>query len=402
MPSFYYKAKKSSAESVTGVITAQNQEEAVDLISRTGLLPVIVEEKTSHGRLVSEIKKKTIKSKEIYNFTRQLASLIKSGVALVNALEVINRKTSNPYFSKVIADITFGIKNGRSFASTLEDFSHVFPSFYIQMIHAGQESGHLKEVLVNIAQHLKKQQDLAAKVKSAIVYPLFMLVVGSGTVFFILTFVLPKFSTLFREMNQSLPWPTLVVLAISRFCQSFGPWLLIIGVFSVLILQRWLKTKEGQKKISECLISIPYVKDIFLKIDLVRFCQTLHLLIVSGLPIVRSLDIAAPTIYNPILRSQVEAASKQVQAGESLGLSLHEASLIPELMTHLISVGEEAGTLTEALGDISESYENDLNETTKAMTTLLEPSLILLVGGIVGFIVFAMLLPIFQMDIFAR
>ena len=402
MPSFYYKAKKSSAETVTGVITAQNQDEAVDLISRTGLLPVVVEEKTSQGRFVSDIKTRAVKPNEVYAFTRQLVSLIKSGVSIIDALEVINRKTSNPYFSKVIADIVFGIKNGRSFSASLEDFPKIFPSFYIQMIHAGQESGHLKDVLLNISQHLKKQQDFTAKIKSAIVYPLFMLLVGTATVFFILTFVMPKISTLFQEMSQTLPWPTLVVLAVSHFCQRFGSWLVFIGLIFVLIAQRFFKTPQGQKKISEWIISTPYLKDIFVKIDLVRFSQTFQLLLESGLPIVRALEIAAPTIYNPILRKQMESVRQEVQAGESLGLSLHEAPLVPDLMAHLIGVGEEAGTLNEALSDIVESYESDLNEITKSVTTLLEPLLILLVGGIVGFIVFAMLLPIFQMDIFAR
>ncbi len=402
MPAFVYKAKKESAETVMGKVDAQNQDEAIELIHDLGLLPVSVEESTSDGQLLREIKNTKIKSKETYLFSRQLASLIKSGVPLLQALEVIGRQTKNKTFSRTIEDIMFGVRNGRSLSSCLGDYPQVFSALYVSMVRAGEESGRLREMLVRISEHQKNQEEIISKVKSATVYPAFMLVVGFATVIFILTFVMPKISVMFKDLGQHLPWPTQVVLGISQVMRTAGVWgfcaLLVLGV----LVNRWARTQRGRAALSRAVLVIPFVKSFFLRMDLARFCRSLALLLQSGLPILHAIEVAVPTLDNNFVKRDILKCVQGLTSGESLGSCLKQSEIIPDMVSQLIAVGEESGSLIEALTDVAENYEQEINESTKFMTTLLEPIMILSIGLVVGFIVFAMLLPIFQMDLLAR
>ncbi len=402
MPTYVYKAKKESAETVMGQVSAENQDEAIELIHQLGLLPVSVEESTSAGQLVREIKSTRVKGKETYIFSKQLASLIKSGVPLLQALEVIARQTKNQTFAKAIRDIMSGVRNGRSLSSCLSDYPQIFSTLYVAMVRAGEESGNLREMLFRLAEHQKSQEEISSKVRSALAYPAFMLLIGISTVIFILTFVMPKISVMFKDLGQELPWPTVVVLGISHVIRTAGIGGIVAALFLVLAVSRWSQTQQGRLAVSRIVLAIPFLKTFFLRVDLARFCRTLALLLKSGLPILRAIEVAVPTLNNNFVKRDILACVQGLTAGNSLGSCLRQSSLVPDMMSQLISVGEESGSLTESLADIAESYEQDINEAVKFMTTLLEPIMILSVGVVIGFIVFAMLLPIFQMDLLAR
>lgn len=402
MTSYVYKAKDALAQTVTGHISAQNQEEALEAIHRQGLVPVSIEEESSRGVLVSAIRESRIRPKEVYLFTKQLASLAKSGVALLKSLEVIGAQTKNAYFAKLITGIAREVKAGRSFSSALDDHPSVFSPLYVSMVRAGEEMGHLREVLADIAQFQKRQEEMSAKVAGALVYPVVMLCVGGATVFFILTFVMPKISAIFAGTGERLPWPTVAVMAVSRFLKLF--WIPILAaVFAgAAAFNRWRATPAGRTAIGALLLRTPFVNDLVVKADLARFARTMHLLLESGLTLVRAIEVSVPTIHNPQLRSSIFACAEGLNAGESLGNCLKRAAFFPEVFAQVLTVAEESGALDEALKDIAESCEADVSESVKTMTTLLEPLMILAVGAVVGFIVFAMLLPIFSMDIMAR
>lgn len=402
MPSYAYKAKNSHSQTVSGHIQAQHQEEALELIYQQGLVPVTIEEETSHGVLISSIETKKVKNKEIFMFTKQLAGLVKSSVSLLKGLDVIAGQNRNPYFSKVISEIAQGVRTGRSFSNCLAQYPAIFSNVYVAMIRVGEEMGHLREVLNDLAQYYKRQDELSSKVSGAIVYPLVMLVVGTLTVVFILTFVLPKIAVIFADAHEKLPTPTLIVMMISQFVLTF--WLPIVIGFSVFILafNRWRQSNAGKVVIGAWLLRIFIIKDLVVKVNLTRFSRTTFLLLQSGLPLVRSIETAAQTIGNPQLKMDMLVTAEVLNGGENFGQSLKRCVHVPWIFIETLTVAEEGGHLKEAFADIADACESDVQDALKTITTLLEPMMILIVGAVVGFIIFAMLLPIFSMDIMAR
>ena len=402
MPSYFYKAKKDAAQTITGHLSAQNEEDALEMINQLGLIPVSIEESDASGVLISDIRESRVKGKELYLFSKQLANLLKSGVTLLKALEVLSQQTKSVYFSRVLTDISIGVKSGRSFSACLLDYPSIFSSLFIAMVRAGEEMGKLRQMLGSVADFLKAQEEFSAKVRGAMVYPVFMLGVGVSTVIFILTFVMPKMSVIFMDAGQALPLPTVIVMTVSHFFRSYGLWVLLGTAACVLAFNRWRSTARGAIVVGHFLLNLPGVRDFVLKVDLARFTRTLSLLLESGLTIIRAIEMAVPTMHNPQLKVDLLLCVQGLSAGDNLGSCLSKSKLIPPMMVQLITVGEESGNLQESLRDIADSYEADINETTKLITTVLEPVLILAVGAVVGLIVFAMLLPIFSMDLMAH
>ncbi len=403
MSTFVYTAKKANAETVMGKVSAKDQDEAIDLISQLGYLPVKIEEESQQKKIkVSLVDKgQKVKAKDIYLFSHQLANLLKSGVSLLKALMILEQQNSNVYFQKVIANIIAGIKNGRAFSDCLSEYPNIFSSLYVTMVHAGEESGNLQELLVNISIHQRNQEELMSKVRTALAYPCLMAVVGFGTVYFILTFALPKMATLFEHMGK-LPLPTMLLIGLSQFLGKTWIYSLIICAGTFFYLKRWIQTAKAKSILSRVSLTLPLFGEVVLKTELARFCRTMNLLLRSGVSIIRSLTITIPILSNEIIKSRLADCKESLTTGGSFGQSLARCPEIPAMMAHLVTVGEESGNLPIVLNEIAENYEHETDEKIKIMTTLLEPLMILVIGAVVGFIVFAMLLPIFQIDILAN
>jgi len=254
----------------------------------------------------------------------------------------------------------------------------------------------------NVSEHFRKQQEIALKIRTALTYPVFMLVVGVSTVVFILNFVMPRITVLFKDLNTELPLPTVIVMRMSVLFQRGWPALFVLLLIGIILWRSFGKVDKVRRVVHGLLHMVPIARDLAMKIDLERFSRTMGLLLESGIPILRALEVAIPTISNEALKDELSACQARVSGGEGFGEVLGESKLVPELVAQLITVGEESGELAPSLKDIADSYEQEIAEATKTMTTLLEPALILIVGGVIAFIVFAMLMPIFQMDIFAR
>ncbi len=404
MTIFYYRAKKGSSQSITGQIEAQNQDDAIELLSQQGLLPVSVAERPIEGlpQPQKSYVLKRISSKEIYFFTRQLANLIKSGIPILRALSLVNEQTSNSALKVIVKEIEMRIRDGAAFSDCLSLYPNQFNSFFVAMIKTGEESGNLKEALFRIADYQRSQQDMASKVKTAMAYPVFMGVVGLATIIFILTFVMPKITVLFSNAGEALPVPTKILMATSQLLRQWWLVILIVAGGIVIFARRWGRSGAGRLMISQMALKAPLFGNLVLKSELSRFCRTLEILLKGGIPILRALQIAIPTLDNDIIRNEFSSCQKDLEKGASLTSGLKKSNVIPSLVVNLIVTGEESGLLEEALSDIAETYEAEANETIKSLSTLLEPVMILVVGLIVGFIVMAMLLPIFQIDIMAR
>ena len=401
MSTFRYKAKKGTNEVVSGQVDARTQEEAVELVNQLGLLPISVEvQKTaSQGRGVKNFGK--VRTREVYIFSRQLSGLIKAGIPILKALKLIGNQTQNVNFKDIIKTIESDVKDGKSFSECLDNYPQVFSPLYSAMIRAGEEGGNLKEMLMRMSQYLQSQEEISSKVRTALAYPILMAVVGLGTVIFILTGVIPKIAYLFTHMGQELPLPTKILISTSDFIRGSWYWLLVIVAIFSFVLRKWGSSSAGRVTINNLQLRIPLCGDLILKSELARFCRTLGLLLRSGIPLIRALKISIPIVGNKLMQDGLQESRKQLETGASFGKSLEKMKLIPPMLCNLIAVGEESGSLEESLGDVADSFEQDANEKIKTMTTLLEPLMILVVGAIVGFMVMAMLLPIFQMDILA-
>lgn len=404
MAMFHYKAKMKNAQTVLGQIEAQTKDEAVEKIHQQGLVPVFVEDadKGPLGDRQGALRPQKISPGELYMFSRQLANLIKSGIPILRTLELIAQQIKNVYFKRVIENIYDEVKDGKSFSDSLAGYPLIFSNFYVTMIKAGEESGNLKSMVADIAAYLDEQQKIASKVRSALAYPVFMGLFGLATVVFILTYVMPNITSIFVNFDQALPLPTQIVMAVSAFLIHNGLWVLVGAGIIFALIKQWDKSREGRLYKSQVLLGLPFFGPFILKVELARFCRTLQLLLKSGIPIVRAMQLSTPVVGSEVIAVELRKCQDDLLAGRSLGESFKDLRIVPTMLGDLIVVGEESGSLSTTLNDIADTYEQETNEFIKLLTTLLEPAMILAVGSVIGVIVIAMLLPIFQLDIFAR
>ena len=404
MPTFKYHAKDGPKD-VHGALEARSKEDAVERINQLGLLPVRVEAQASSGKKSAadarHIFAPRVRSKDVTIFSRQLASFVKSGVPILRGLSIIAEQSENPAFKSVLAKVHAEIKEGTSFSETLKKFPKIFPPLYVAMVNSGESSGNLHEVLLRIADYRQKQEAIMTRVRSALAYPILMTIVGGGTIIFMLTFVMPRMMRIFERMEQELPAPTQVLLTLSQWLQAGWLWLLAGGVIGVVLYKRGTKTNVQKALMSRLKLKLPLVGAFVYKSELAQFNRTLELLVKSSISILRALKIAIPILDNTVIQDELLKSYKDLEEGSSFGKSLEQSNLFPKFMTSLIVIGEESGRLDEALAEIAGTYERETDETIKVMTSLLEPVLILLLGLIVGFIVSAMLLPIFQINMMA-
>ena len=412
MPTYHYKAKKGT-EAVEGRIEADSEKAAVEKLSLSGHLPLRVEledgsQETSGNGLkpfpanpakIPVKSKGRVQSKEITLFSRQLASLLKSGVPILKALDIILEQSENPYLKYVLGNIHREIKEGSTFSSAFQNYPKIFPAIYIAIIRSGEDSGSLPDALLRISDYRAKQEEIVSRVRMALAYPVLMAVVGAGTIIFMLTFVMPRLLRLFSNMGQRLPLPTRVLMALSSGLRQWWWLIILVLVGVVLFVRSRLKTEQGRMFWSALELKLPLFGRFILKAELSRFSRTLELLIKNGISILRAIDVAIPVLNNEIIKKQLKESYKDLEQGGSFGRSLKKSKLFPPFMSNLIIVGEESGRLEGALSEIASSYERDTDERIKTMANLLEPLLILGMGLVVGFIVMAMLLPIFEINV---
>ncbi|HQL41155.1 MAG TPA: type II secretion system F family protein [Candidatus Omnitrophota bacterium] len=402
MPIYEYRGKTKTGDVAQGCIEARNPDEAVELISRQDILPVSVAERKRQGVGRPSRTNLALSFKETYLFTRQLSNLIKSGIPILKALEIIKKQSPRSMLVFIIDDIRQGISDGRSFSDCLADHPKVFSSLYVAMVRVGEEGGNLRQILLTIADHQRTQNELLGKVRTALAYPVFMAGVGFLTIIFILTFVMPKISQLFINAGQHLPLPTQFLMATSKILRQ--GWFIIFPLVVLLIFSciRWAQSRNDKRMLDRILLRMPLLGPFLLNVELARFCRTLEILIHSGVPLLKALQVAVPTLTNELIRQDFLRIKVGLEAGNSLSKSFQDCQFIPSMIVSLITVGEESGLLEDTLRDIADNYEQEVSDAVKAFTAILEPLMILIVGAIVGFIVIAMLLPIFQMDVLAQ
>ena len=397
MAKFIYKAK-DGIRTVTGEIEAETERSAIAKVEKMGYLPIKVEE-VSKYQSVNVSKIKGISSRDINTFTRQLASLIKSKVQLVKALEILSRETQHVKLKDIIADLRDEVRDGRQLSEALGKYPKYFSRIYVNMVASGERGGLLKNILLRLVDFADKEEEIKSKIRAALAYPLLMLAMGALTVFVMITFVMPKLIKLFSDMKQTLPLATRLLISISNFAGKYWYWvILLIGLF----IFAFKKLRFIEKKIiplEKIKLRLPLLGRYILMREIARFCRTLGMLISNGIPIRDAISATVPTLGSKALEEDLKILSKDVTSGVSVAKSLSKIPFFPGFVISLIGVGEEAGRLDEAFLEVAATYERQLDERIKVMSSLIEPVLILSIGLVVGFIVVSMLLPIFQISL---
>lgn len=400
---FKYKAKKDINEIVEGKIEGVSVEGVLEDLQGKGLVPICVELLTilptqAALNLKSNAKLKTGKYglKQLVLFTQKLYNLINSRVELLSALRLLEKNCDNRAEKILLADIIRDIKEGVPFSTCLSRYPKYFPRLYVNIVHTGESTGKLKDALMQLLDYLRRLQDLKLKVKQALAYPIFMSLVGVGTIFVMLTFVLPRLAGMFDDFQAQLPLPTLILLKISNFLQSYW-WAIIILILLVVFA---LKIKRAGKEsiFNRLKYYIPVVKEIVYKQSVANFSRSLSLLLQSGVNLLSALVDAGPVIGNPIYILQLDQVRKDISEGVPFSGALAKFKIFPDFFVQMVRVGEEGGRLDSVLADIAESYDSEIEADLKTLSSLIEPAIILVLGLVIGAMVIAMLLPIFNMN----
>ncbi len=405
MPRFVYKAKSNPKDIVEGAIEAENQDNAVTKLQQLGYFPISVYQEGMKSEKSADFSLgffKKVKAKDTGIFTRQLSDLLDSGLTILRALDVLHNQTENLNLKEIIQDLHNYVRDGGSFSEALSRHPKIFSNLYINMVKSGEVGGMLDAVLNRLADFAEKEEDVQGKIRASLAYPILLALLGTITIFVLLTFVIPRLVSMFTDIGQVLPLPTRILISVSGFFAGY--WWLILAVIIIIVfsVRRRGRSREGRYALDLFKLNFPVLGDFIGKTEIARFGRTLGTLLGNGVSIIQSLDAVAEVAGNEVLRREVERMRKEVVEGSTLTKAIAKSRYFPEFVTNMIAVGEEGGQLEKSLFKVADSYERESDKTVKLMTTLLEPIMILVMGSIVGFIVISMLLPIFQINLAVR
>lgn len=399
MPTYRYRAKRGPDKTVDGEIIADSPSSAVARLDAMGLSPVWVRESSDGDE---RIRRRTlapgrVAARDVTMFTYQLASLVKAGVPILRALSTVSEQTERAAMRAVVDDIRKRVQDGGMLSEAMREHPRCFPEIYTSMIRAGESAGLLDTVMLRLAETREREESVRRQVQTAMAYPTLIMVVGAATVIMLLAFFLPRVAGLFRDVRD-LPLPTRILLGASDAIRDGWPWMLLALGLGLAVLNRMLALDRGRLAADRLKLRIPGVGRFLLHADLARFARTLGLLLEAGVAIDRSLALCAGVVRNRAIRLGIEEIrSLVVQQGLAFASGVRRTNLFPPLFANMTAVGEEAGRLDAALLDVASFYERDCEQRGRVATSLLEPVLILVVGALVGFIVAAMLLPVFRL-----
>lgn len=409
MPVYEYSAFDYQGHKRKGIIDAGSVAAARQKLRETQIFPIEIAESATEGkddlnhqRPVGSVFKK-VGLREVSVMTRQLSTLLGAGLPLVPSLTTLVSQTTHPQLKKTLSQIKEEVNEGNSLTVSMSHFPQIFPPFYINMVRAGEASGTLNLVLERLADFNERQQELKTKIRAALAYPILMFIIGSLVLFFLVTFVVPNITNIFKEMNQALPAITILLIAVSSFLKSYWWIVAIIAVVATMFVRYAVtKTTRGQYLWDKIRLTAPLFGAVHQKMAVARFSRTLGTLLQSGVPLLTAMEIVRNVVDNRLIADDLQTASREVEEGQGLSKSLARNGLFPPIVIEMISVGEHSGNLEPMLYRVADSYEKEAGASVIMMTSLLEPAMILFMGLVVGFIVVSVLLPIFEMNQLVR
>jgi len=395
---FNYQARTKEGETQTGVVEAGSREAAIETLQRHDLVVVFLEELSETPLYTRSLKIfQRIKSKEITIFYRQLAILFEANVSPLDALRILAEQTNNQLFKDLIFGVEQDVRGGETLSHAMSKRPRVFSSFYVNVVKAGEATGKLHEVLKYLADHAEREYNLTFKVRGAFTYPIaiFSLFLVVGTLMMI--FVVPQLTSMLEELGTELPITTKILIGVSGLMKSF--WWLLAIVFGGLVfgLIKGVKTEKGRKIVDVLKLKIPIFKGLFQKIYLARFSENFKTLLVGGIPILKALDISSTVIGNSVYEKIIQEAKERVRVGKTIAsaLSGHPKQFTP-MLTQMVAVGEKTASLEPILDKVALFYQQEVDRMVANMTQLIEPFMILILGGAVGFLVASILMPIYN------
>lgn len=395
---FLFKAKNDAGQVREGVIEAINLDLAAKILEKNGYTPITITEDESVQFLGKNFAKilNGVSQKEMMIFFRQLATLVEARVAIVLSLQTIGEQSENPYLRIITNEIANDIKDGMSFSDALEKHADVFSGLTVSMIRAGELSGNLRQSLEFVAESIEKNYELTSKIKSALYYPAFVLSFAFIVGFLVVTFILPKITLMIKDLNVAIPWYTSVLIHFGDFMSQY--WIAVaLAIIAIIAgIAYYLNTEEGKYEWQILILKIPVVGTLLRNIYITRFAENLSALLESGIPVVRSLIIVGDVVGNHVYRTMILRAAEDVKVGGSMSTYFLQARDMPIIVAQMIRIGEESGTLPQVLKSIGRFYNQEVESTTKNLTSLMEPVMIVLLGIGVGILVVGVLMPIYN------
>ncbi|MEK7286689.1 MAG: type II secretion system inner membrane protein GspF [Nitrospirota bacterium] len=398
MAVYEYKGFDSQGKTISGMIEADLPRSARAKLRQDGIFTTdltSVSEKAQQNDIFFSDK---IPLSETAVMTRQLATLLGANVPLMEALAAMIEQVEDPVHRQVWAAVRDKVREGASFADALAQHPKTFSALYRQMVKAGEASGTLDRILVRMAQYLESSVALRKKISSILAYPILMMILSGIILIFLVSFVVPKVTSIFSDLNHALPLPTVILLAISHFLRHYGWIFILLIVLAVFWLKRYVATEAGRWHYDRISITLPLVGKLFKMMAIARFAKTLATLLEAGIPLLPALAIVQDVVENKVIEKAIITARENIREGEGIAEPLKKSGLFPPLLTHLIAVGEKSGDLEPMLEKVSQSYESEVEIAVTTLTSLLGPMMILVMGGVVLFIVLAVLLPIFDLS----
>jgi type IV pilus assembly protein PilC len=397
MPIYVWVGKTKKGRSIKGELEAADERIArIQLKKRSIHVTKLKQKPKDLFENISFMQPK-VTNKDLVIFTRQFSTMIDAGLPLVQGLNILGEQTENKTFRRMLKTITRDVEGGSTLADALGKHPKIFDSLFVNLVAAGEVGGILDTILQRLAAYIEKAQKLKSQIKGAMTYPIVVVAIAVIVIAVIMIFVIPVFQDLFSSFGKGLPAPTQFVVSMSDFIK--GNVLYIIGglIIFVWALRRYRKTTSGRKNIDTLLLKLPIFGDLLKKVAVARFTRTLGTMVASGVPILDALDITAKTAGNVIVEEVILEARASIAEGQTIAEPLSQSDIFPGMVTQMISVGESTGALDAMLEKIADFYDDEVDATVTAMTTMLEPLLMLFLGGSIGGLVIAMYLPIFQM-----
>jgi type IV pilus assembly protein PilC len=395
---FQWSGKTVRGTVESGEMTAGTREEVITLLRRRNITATVVTEKTKKGILEKFSFGGKVKDKDIVIFTRQFATMIDAGLPLVQALDILSLQVENKTLGKTLVQVKADVESGATYADALKKHPRIFSELYVNMVAAGEAGGILDTILNRLATYIEKAMKLKKKVKGAMVYPAVVTSIAVLCIAIIMIFVVPTFAKMFSQLGGTLPLPTRMVINLSDFIAGVGGLLAAGAVVAFIVfLVQFRRTEKGKYLTDRILLKLPIFGELLKKVAVAKFSRTLGTLVSSGVPILDGLDITAKTSGNKVIEYAIVEVRKGVVGGKTLAEPITKAKVFPPMVTHMIAVGESTGALDAMLGKIADFYDDEVDAAVSNLTAMMEPMLMVFLGGAVGFIVVAMYLPIFKL-----
>ena len=396
MANFKYKAINSEGQRIEGSQSADSESQVREMLLSNQYYPLSIEKENSKNKSSFSFDRK-VKLKDIAVFCRQFYVMLDSGLSIGKTLNILIEQGEKPKLREALIGVNSDIKRGETLASSMGKRKDVFPKLLTSMIDAGERSGNLDIILKRMAEYYEKETKIRGKIKSAMIYPIVLGVVAIIAITFILTFVMPTFVQMFEENNVELPMSTKMVLGTSKMLGKYGIIFFLVLVIGIILLGKYLKSEEGQYKLSVINLKLPVIKKLTQKIIVSRFTRTMGIVSSSGMSLVTSLEIVASVVGNKIAEKELLKVKEKVLKGEGLGDSIMNIKIFPPMLASMVKVGEEAGSLDSILDKTADFYDDELEREIQTATALIEPAMIVIMGVIIGFLLISILTPMFKM-----